>query len=45
MPNGRGKVKIEKEREKIEGKKKGGKEIFPRAAGSSADDTLPFIRQ
>lgn len=36
---------IEKEREKRKGKKKRGKELFPRAAGSSADDTLPFIRQ
>lgn len=43
MAKGRGKVKIEKEREKIKGKKKGGKELFSRAAGSSADDMLPFV--
>lgn len=40
-----GKFNIEKKEEKNKRVKEKGQEVFPRPAGSLADDTFPFIRQ
>lgn len=45
MAKGTWKVKMEKEGKKIKGNKKEAKELFSKAAGISADNTLAFIGQ